>query len=122
MIVLDTDILIDHARGVKEATTRIRAFLDREETLATTTINVMEFLRGEPPTRTAATIFDSLRVLPFDMESARRAGSILAALDRAGKPIGELDACVAAISLEHGAALATRNNDEFRRVPTLQLA
>jgi toxin FitB len=53
------------------------------------------------------------RILPNDMASALRYGSIFARREAAGRPIGPMDAMIAAICLVHDATLATRNVRDF---------
>jgi predicted nucleic acid-binding protein len=53
------------------------------------------------------------RVLPFDLKSALKFGEVVAGRERIGRPIGPLDAMIAAICLVHGATLATRNVRDF---------
>ncbi len=53
------------------------------------------------------------RILSFDQESAREFGKILASRKAAGRPMSQFDAMIAAIARSHGAALATRNTDDF---------
>ena len=45
------------------------------------------------------------RVLPFDSAAARESADIAASRHRAGQPISEADACIAAIARSRGAAL-----------------
>jgi predicted nucleic acid-binding protein len=53
------------------------------------------------------------RVLPFDSAAAREYADIAATRRRAGRPIAEADARIAAIARSRGATLATRNMDDF---------
>lgn len=53
------------------------------------------------------------RILPFDELSAREFAKILATRKAAGGPMSQFDAMIAAIARSHGAALATRNSDDF---------
>jgi toxin FitB len=53
------------------------------------------------------------RILPFDEIAAIRTGHVRAERDRAGRPIGVIDAMIAAICLVHDAILATRNIRDF---------
>ncbi len=61
------------------------------------------------------------RSLPFDDGAATHYGSIRAQLRREGRPIGGNDIFIAAIALANDVTLATRNVDEFRRVPGLRV-
>jgi predicted nucleic acid-binding protein len=53
------------------------------------------------------------RVLPFDSAAAREYAQIAAARRRAGRPIAEADAQIAAIARSRDAAVATRNSAGF---------
>jgi len=53
------------------------------------------------------------RVLPFDRVAAKEFGDITAALKRAGRPIKVFDSQIAAIARVYGAAVATRDIDDF---------
>ena len=53
------------------------------------------------------------RVLPFDSAAARELADIAASRRRAGQPISEADARIAAIARSRAAALATRNVGDF---------
>lgn len=67
-----------------------------------------------------AGLLDALEQLPFDAEAARHYGSIRAALEQAGTPIGPLDQLIAAHARSAGATLLTANLREFKRVPGLK--
>jgi predicted nucleic acid-binding protein len=54
------------------------------------------------------------RILPFDDDAARAFARIVAARDRAGRPISQFDAMIAAIARSHRAAVATRNTADFQ--------
>lgn len=53
------------------------------------------------------------RVLPFDRAAALSYASIAAARRAAGRPISQFDCQIAAIALEHKAAVATRNTSDY---------
>jgi len=53
------------------------------------------------------------RILPFDEQAVRQFSSIVASRRKAGRPIAEFDAQIAAIAYAHGAVLATRNTSDF---------
>lgn len=53
------------------------------------------------------------RVLPFDGAAARAYAALAAGRQRAGRPISQFDAQIAAIAWSRGAAVATRNVGDF---------
>ena len=54
------------------------------------------------------------RILPFDSAAARDYAEIAAGRRRAGRPIGEADCQIAAISRSRRAVLVTRNVRDFK--------
>ncbi len=67
---------------------------------------------------------EMLRRIPcisFDLDEAREHARIWAGLEAQGSRIGAHDLVIAAVCLAHNYRLATLNEDEFRRVPGLQL-
>jgi predicted nucleic acid-binding protein len=53
------------------------------------------------------------RILPFDSDAAKAFARIAASCRGIGRAISEADAQIAAIAHSRGAALATRNVDDF---------
>jgi predicted nucleic acid-binding protein len=53
------------------------------------------------------------RILPCNLPSAMKFGEVVAMRESAGRPIGPMDAMIAAICIAHGATLATRNVRDF---------
>ena len=62
-----------------------------------------------------------LAILPWDGSAADHYGSIRAALERVGSPIGAMDMMIAAHARSLDATLVTNNTKHFRRVPGLLL-
>jgi tRNA(fMet)-specific endonuclease VapC len=58
-------------------------------------------------------------LLTFEEEDARMAGSIRAALEISGKPIGAYDLLIAGQAMRHQLTLVTANISEFKRVKGL---
>ena len=60
-------------------------------------------------------------VLDLTQETSRRYATITRELRSKGQLIGTNDLWIAASALEHGETLVTRNVDEFRRVPGINV-
>jgi predicted nucleic acid-binding protein len=52
-------------------------------------------------------------ILPFDSDAAREFARIVAARRELGRPMSQADAQIAAIARSRGAAVATRNTEDF---------
>jgi toxin FitB len=94
-IYLCTPVLAELYAGMLRLTDgrrkdRLRAAIERIEA---------EFFRG--------------RTLTFDTEAAKQYGRVIAIRARLGRPIGQMDALIAAIASTNRAALATRNVSDF---------
>jgi len=119
--MLDTNLCI---RVLRDKPPAMRArFNDEAESLAMSTIVLMELLHGAAKSakpidnRRAVEDFASrLDVLPFDDHAAAHAGDIKAELERAGEIIGSYDLLIAGHARSRGLALVTGNLGEFQRV------
>ncbi|MHB8766118.1 MAG: PIN domain-containing protein [Deferrisomatales bacterium] len=126
MIVLDTNVLSELMRPAPEERVTGWVAARPAASLFTTTITQAEILYGvavlpEGRRRDAlAAAVQSLfgedlagRVLPFDAEAAQAYAVVAAKRRKAGQPMAQFDAQIAAICLSRGAALATRNLADF---------
>src|SRR5262245_42150249 len=126
MIVLDTNVLSETLRP--EPASKVLEWMRSQPNTAlfTTAITEAELYYGIallPSSRrrraleaVVSAIFEqdlAGRVLPFDSAAAREYADIAASRRRAGRPISEPDARIAAIVRSRGAALATRNVNDF---------
>jgi len=126
MIVLDTNVL---SEALKSSPSKIvLRWLASQEPSAVfiTTITQAEVLygievlpAGKRRTRLSAVIEKLFsedfqgRILSFDEDSARVFAKIVTGREAAGRPIAQFDAMIAAIARSRGAAVATRNTNDF---------
>jgi tRNA(fMet)-specific endonuclease VapC len=129
-VILDSAVLIASERGTFDMPGYLAALGD--EPVALAAISASELLHGVERARDPAVrqrrgefvegILANVPVIPFGLAEARSHARIWAALAAAGTPIGPHDLQVAATALVAGSAVATLNEDEFRRVPGISLA
>jgi tRNA(fMet)-specific endonuclease VapC len=70
--------------------------------------------------RVGAFFAGPISLLPFDGEDAKIAGSIRAAMEASGRPIGAYDTLIAGQAVQKRLTLVTANVSEFSRVDGLQ--
>ena len=126
MIVLDTNVVFELMRGSPQL--EVLAWLDEQpaNTLFVTTITEAEILTGiallpvgrrsrglaAAAERAFGVLFVE-RILPFDSDAARAYAEIVASRRAAGHPIGQADCQIAAVARSQGAAIATRDVNDF---------
>jgi toxin FitB len=125
--IIDTNVISEiMASSPSEATLAWFAQARTADELFITTITVAEILYGVellPPgkrrdrlnSEAEATFGQDFggRILEFDEMAARQFAQIASSRRKAGRPIAEFDAQIAAIAHVHGAILATRNTSDF---------
>jgi|GEM_PF-303212 tRNA(fMet)-specific endonuclease VapC len=126
MVVLDTNVIIDHLRlENKQASSLLTRAVQQhqKETLAISILTIQELYAGRSTQDTQkeqhllATI-SPLRILPYNYEVAKLAGEIARSLDN---PIGLADAAIAATTILSGGTLLTANNKDFSGIKGLTL-
>jgi len=126
MVVLDTNIIIDHLRlkdRTKDSALMKAARQNPKEVLGISIISIQELYEGQStldPDKEQyllATI-SPLKILPYTYEVAQRAGEIARDLKEA---IELADAAIAATALLNGAKLLTSNTKDFEKIKDLQL-
>jgi len=109
--------------GDEAAVAKLDELVADGRVLSVSAVSVTEIERGMDDTRRER--FDGLLrdvdVAPYDLMASRRGADLLRSLDDRGKPIGTLDAMVAATALERDGAVVTRNVSEFRRIDGLRV-
>ena len=124
--LLDTNIVVYVVK--KRPAEALERFNQHVGHLAISSVTLAELLHGvEKSTQPAANLMvvenlcSRLEVLPYANKAAQHYGSIRAALERLGRPIGINDLHVAAHARSEGLVLVTNNLREFERVPALLL-
>jgi tRNA(fMet)-specific endonuclease VapC len=60
-------------------------------------------------------------VLLIDEPAAEQFGRCKALLRRVGRPIGDIDLCIAGVAVRYGLTVVTNNTDHFARITDLPL-
>ena len=122
--LLDTNIVIYVLK--RRPIEVLETFNANAERMAISAITLAELMHGAEKSRhveqNLATVEDfcsRLEVLPYGAKAAQHYGSIRAALEKQGLPIGVNDLHIAAHARSEGLALVTNNLGEFERVPGL---
>jgi len=128
MIVLDTNVLSELMKSSPAAAVVRWAASHPAASLYLTSITQAEVLHGIAllpagrRRRALAAAAEALftedfaaRILPFGSDAARTYAEIAATRGRAGRPISQFDAQIAAVVRTYGAQLATRNVTDFDR-------
>lgn len=123
MVCLETSFIIDVLDGNERARS-VMEELDADGTRPTITpvtaseIWVGAYFGSAGELEAARELLESLTWLSFSRSCARRAGKLQTALKREGSPLGIADCMIAAIAIEHGEPLVTRDAD-FTRIDEL---
>ncbi|MBI2017737.1 PIN domain-containing protein [Candidatus Daviesbacteria bacterium] len=125
MVVLDTNIIIDHLRQEDKLTYLVN-FRQKfsNEKLAISVISIQELYEGQSSKdkerhRKLIKTISSLRILPYTYEVAKFAGEI--ARDT-GAQISLADAAIAATAIINEAQLLTLNIKDFEKIKGLKFA
>lgn len=116
MILVDTDVLIAHLRGVEAARTwLIEARREAGGRLAASVVTATEVLGGmrSPERAAVARLLATLRLHPVNEVVARRAGELMREYRRSHANIGLGDYLIAATAEVQGFELATLNTKRF---------
>jgi len=125
--LLDTNVCIAVIRRRPEsALRRLRGKQVGQVGLSTITLAELEFgaAKSQQPAKARAALREfllPLEVVTFDEAAAEAYGTVRAAMEKKGRPIGPLDTLIAAHALALGTVLVTSNTREFRRVPGLSV-
>ena len=114
--------------GTQNAVKKIEELTNRGDTIAVTTINVYELLKGaQLSSRQKENLLNvneaisSVQILDLSKDACLEAAKIYCTLKEESKLIGEFDILIAAIAKTNGEAILTRDQ-HFKSVPGLILA
>lgn len=126
-IVVDTDVLIDLLREKEDAVEKIKE-LEKNKGLATTDINAFELYFGAYNSKkkdknlsSTKGLLKNLTLLHTTEEAMETGGRIYSNIKAKGKSIEIRDVLIAAITLQKGFSLLTRNRDHFEKIEELVL-
>jgi predicted nucleic acid-binding protein len=125
-MILDTTVLVDLQRELRrERPGHAVALLAqaRDASIFISFVTLMEFAEGfgDDERSRCERFLSPFQVLWPDADTAWHAARLSRALAAEGTPIGDHDLWIAALALQHGRAVVSRNQRHFRRVPGLAL-
>jgi predicted nucleic acid-binding protein len=122
MILVDSDVLIAHLRGVPAAREWLLAARRRAPELVASVVTLAEVTGGMRSSERPEVwrLLDVFRIEPVDVVVARRAGELMRRYRRSHPGIGLGDYLVAATAQVHGLELATLNVRHFPMFPGLR--
>jgi tRNA(fMet)-specific endonuclease VapC len=123
LTVVDSDVLIDAARGREAARNAVHQLIEQNN-FACTVISVFELYSGGQTERhrhKTEQVLLSATVLPLDEAASLEAARIRHRLEARGLGLGTADYLIAGICLARGLPLLTRNRNHFERVEGLRL-
>ena len=124
MVILDTNIIIDHLRK-RDGDSLLIQIADKfpSDSLCISVLTIQELYAGKStlnPDKEKLLLMtiSPLKVLPYNFEIAKMAGKI----DRDTDKIrGFTDTAIAATAIHNNIELATLNKKDFQDIPDLQL-
>lgn len=125
--MLDTNICIYIIRkNPKKVLDRLRKTQISDVCISSITLSELEYgvqksICKEQNKIALAKFAAPLEVVPYDDLAAGEYGEIRADLEKGGKPLGSLDALIAAHARALSLTLVTNNEREFNRVPDLNV-
>ena len=126
-ICLDTDFLVNFLRNSKEEAEFIKNN-ESDKDMSTTYINLFELYYGAYKSRekdnnlkAISNLINRLNILNLSDESVKKAGEILAKLEKEGKIIEFRDLFIGTIALVNNYSIKTKNIKHFSRIEGLEI-
>ena len=123
-MILDTTVLIDLQKELRREQPGAASSLletSGDGLVFITFVTWMEFAEGfgDDDRLACERFLSGFRVLWPDVDTAWHAARVSRSLRTSGGPIGDHDLWIAALALQHGRMVVSRNEQHFRRVPGL---
>lgn len=125
MVCLDTDFLMDLNRKDQKAISKMGEFVENNELVYTTIINVAEYYVGAHRSKNkdavdnARNYLKQFSILGLDEDSALLWGKLHK--DLKSNSIGDRDLFIASIAISNKQTLITRNSRHFQRISDLKV-
>lgn len=119
-ICLDTDVIIDFLCGDKTIVEKLRYYSDREQ-ICVTVFTLLQLQLAIKKAEVLNAFVANVTPFAFDKRSAVIASRIINELEEAGKRINIESVITAAICIENGAFLFTKNRSAFEGIKGLKL-
>jgi len=123
MVIIDTNIIIDHLRQTSSNLTIYQKILKKykRKSLCISTITVQELYIGKSSTDKQETniiyLLNNLKIYSLTTKIAKHAGLLM----QKDHSLQFSDAAIAATAIHYGASLATLNTKDFKDIPNLDL-
>jgi|SRR5215207_673881 len=113
--LLDTTTLIDFSKRREPAFSLIHRFIQNNDELGVSPINVAEFYSGLGTSQHPVwdEFFEPLLLWPISLAAAKQAGKFRYDFARRGVTLSTTDTLVAAVALEHRAVIVTSNVKDY---------
>jgi predicted nucleic acid-binding protein len=125
MVVLDTNVIIDHLRSKKNSTTKLISVIKKfpRQKMALSPISIQELYEGQSTQnpdkeKKLLVTIGLMSIIPYTNQVAKLAGVIARDLK---EPIELADAAIAATAINHHYPLFTLNTKHFHKIPKLTL-
>ncbi|MBU1130368.1 PIN domain-containing protein [Patescibacteria group bacterium] len=123
MVILDTNIIIDHLRQKNQNTHLKKITKKTKQQLAISIISIQELFTGKSTKKPInenylLTIINSLNILSYTYQISKLAGEINRDLKN---PIEFADSAIAATTIINNAKLFTLNSKHFQKISNLPL-
>ncbi len=124
MVIVDTNIIIDHLRQTRSLDTALERFMEIvEEDISLSVLSIQELFAGKSSRlnqnrERILEVLSLFEIIPYSFEIAKTAGMLVRDLRN---PIEFPDAAIAATALVYESSLLTLNHKDFAHIPGLRV-